>query len=171
MITNIDIVAAELKKLVRLYPDIVADECEKAMELIVIVMEGKVMALTPQGVGGAAGLRGSIAGEVTEASRKRIAGAVGTPLKYGEVIEYGRKPGKMPPVAPLVLWARRKLGMDDAAAQSFGFAVARKLKYNKFATIPEGARMFEKGWEETRPSVGILLEKALQNIKDRVKVL
>jgi phage gpG-like protein len=58
--------------------------------------------------------------QVHEASYDK--GVVGVGERYGAVIEFGRKPGKMPPVAPLERWANLKLGQPG-----IGFLVARKI--------------------------------------------
>lgn len=47
---------------------------------------------------------------------------------YSSVIEGGRRAGaRMPPVAALVPWVRRKFGLSGRAARSAAFAVARKI--------------------------------------------
>lgn len=42
--------------------------------------------------------------------------------KYGAAVEFGRKPGAMPPVEPLERWAKVKLGQSG-----LGFVIARKI--------------------------------------------
>lgn len=149
-----------IKRLAEKYPLVTLDEMEKTMDRIVRRLESEVVLRTPAGVGGDAGLRGSIAGEV-KAFGRSVAGIVGTPLEYGEVVELGRRPGKrMPPVDPIALWARRKLGVPENKAKSVGFAIARKIAVEGF----EGAHMFEKAWEE----VGPWAKTELMGIADRV---
>lgn len=58
--------------------------------------------------------------QVREASVRRGLVAVGE--RYGSVVEFGRRPGKMPPVAPIERWASIKLGSPGA-----GFVIARKI--------------------------------------------
>lgn len=58
---------------------------------------------------------------VREATEEK--GVVGVGERYGSVVEFGREPGKMPPVAPIERWASIKLGSPGA-----GFAIARKIK-------------------------------------------
>lgn len=53
--------------------------------------------------------------------------------KAAGAIEYGREPGKMPPVEPLVLWAKRKFGVDDDEAVSIAWGTAKMIK--KFGTM------------------------------------
>ena len=133
----------ELRRLAKKYPEAVRKESETVMDLIVRRLESEVVKRTPVGVGGNAGLRGSIHGEVA-AYGKSVTGTVGTPFEYGEVVEKGRRPGKaMPPVSPIALWAQRKLGVSADEAQGVGFAIARKISIEGF----EGAHMFEKAWK------------------------
>jgi phage gpG-like protein len=55
-----------------------------------------------------------------------VAATVGSNLVYAKPVEYGSRP-HFPPVAPLELWARRKLGVPARRARSVAFAVARKI--------------------------------------------
>jgi hypothetical protein len=57
---------------------------------------------------------------VTEATYSR--GVVGIGERYGGAVEFGRRPGKMPPVEPLERWAAIKLGTPG-----IGFVIARKI--------------------------------------------
>lgn len=50
-------------------------------------------------------------------------GVVGVGERYGAVVEFGRRPGSMPPVEPIERWASIKLGAPGA-----GFVIARKIK-------------------------------------------
>lgn len=49
-------------------------------------------------------------------------GVVGVGEKYAAAVEFGRRAGKMPPVAAIERWARIKLGAPGA-----GFVIARKI--------------------------------------------
>ena len=46
---------------------------------------------------------------------------------YTEYLKNGRKPGKMPPIAPLERWAQVKLGLRGKQALSAAFAIAKKI--------------------------------------------
>jgi len=150
----------ELRELAKKYPKIVEDETVSTLTRIVTRMESETVERTPAGVGGAAGLRGSVHGGVMRQG-KSFRGFWGTPLEYGEVIEEGRRPGKaMPPVHPIALWARSKLGVPTDEAESAGFAIARKIAVYGF----EGAHMFEEAWEANEKWV----QDQLYGIVDRV---
>lgn len=149
-----------IRKLAKKYPVETRIEMTDTMHDIVNRLEALVVKGTPAGVSGEGGLRGSIAGEVVTMGQE-VRGTVGTPLEYGKVIEYGRRPGKaMPPVAPIALWARRKLGVSEEESRGVGFVIARKIAVEGF----EGAHMFEKAWKEVEPWA----QKQLMGIADRV---
>lgn len=160
---NVDIEynLTEIRRLVKRYPEITLDETEKVMDKVVRRLEKEIVERTPAGVGGQAGLRGSIHGEVVSFGMP-VKGVVGTPLEYGEVREHGRRPGKaMPPVDPITLWVRSVLGITDPKeARSVGFAVARKIAIEGF----EGAHMFEEGWKATEAWA----QRQLRTIPERV---
>ena len=142
MKTEIKYDLGEIRKVAQRWPEETSREMDRTMDRIVRRLEGEIAKRTPAGVGGSAGLRGSIAGEVQTMGRT-VTGTVGTPLEYGEVVELGRRPGKaFPPVDPIALWARRKLGVSDEKSRGVGFAIARKIAIHGF----EGAHMFEEGW-------------------------
>ena len=150
----------QIHKLAKKYPDIVMDETEDVMSVIVARLEKEVAERTPAGVGGAAGLRGSIEGKVLTFGRT-VYGSVDTPLEYGEVRELGRRPGKgFPPPGPIELWVRSILGVDEKKVKSVAFLVARKIAVKGF----EGAHMFERAWEENE---GWIMDQ-LDNIYGKV---
>lgn len=140
---------SDLRKLWKDYPEAVERSAEDRMWIIVAELESRTVQLTPAGVGGAAGLRGSIFGE---AVRKpgRVTGLWGSPLKYAEVVELGRRPGSFPPPSALVLWVRRKLGVSHAQASGVAHAIAWKI-YRKGT---EPVKMFEKAWDASEIWVG-----------------
>ena len=157
----------KINELAKQYPDEVYAESEKALDLIVSVFENAVIPLTPKGVGGQAGLVGSIFGE-TQKQKGKLIGIVGTPLQYGEVIEYGRQPGKMPPVNPIALWAEKKLGVDRNKSKGVAYVIAKNIARRGFKSIPDGARMFEKGWENSERTIQTIISGIPQKVLDSV---
>ncbi len=155
----------EIQELVKKYPDVVHAETMAVMKIIVARLEKEVTEGTPAGVGGAAGLRGSIYGEVVSMAGSSVEGVVGTPLEYGEVVEMGRRPGKgFPPIAPITLWAIRKLGVADKEAKSVAFLIARKIAKKGF----EGAHMFQKAWDKNERWVMDQLQTIPGRVVDRL---
>lgn len=58
--------------------------------------------------------------------------------KYTEQLVWGRKPGAMPPIAPLERWAQAKLGLSGTQARSAAFAIAKKI-------ASEGTNIYKDG--------------------------
>jgi hypothetical protein len=83
---------------------------------------------TPAGVAsGGGGLRGSIFTELRGQPGAR-AQVIGSPLFYAPIVEVGRRAGQRPPpMPPMLLWVRRKLGLSGAQAAHVAFLVARKI--------------------------------------------
>lgn len=160
-------IANELRRIGSMYPEQTVRKTKAKMALIVNEFQNAVIEGTPKGVGGAAGLAGSVFGE-TRTVTNGIAGIVGSPLKYAETIEYGRKPGKMFPAEELVPWIEKKLGLPLPQAQRAAFPMMRKISLFGFATWPNGARMFEKGWDKIRDfafdEIAKIPEEVLQEI-------
>ena len=42
-------------------------------------------------------------------------------------LEFGRKPGQMPPIAPIKGWVERKLGVSSDESEGVAFAIAKKI--------------------------------------------
>lgn len=125
------------------FPTIVREETMKRMRIVTARLERDVVTRTPAGVGGAAGLRGSISSQI-DASDGSVRGTVGTAMPYAEVVEMGRVAGSFPPVDPIALWAQRKLGVPSDKARDVGFLIARKI----FRKGTIGAKMFEQAWKQ-----------------------
>ncbi len=51
---------------------------------------------------------------------------VGSDIPYAGTIEYGSRP-HFPPIAPMLLWTKRKFGLDAAEAKKVAFAVSRAI--------------------------------------------
>jgi hypothetical protein len=58
--------------------------------------------------------------------------------QYSEQLVYGRRPGAMPPIAPLERWAQVKLGLSGTEARSAAFAIAKKI-------AKEGTEIYKEG--------------------------
>jgi hypothetical protein len=143
MDTSLTLDSTEIDHMAEKYPDVFVDETTKVLRLVTGRLESEVTRRTPRGVFGSSGLAGSIFGEVVPRGLA-VSGMVGTPSPYGEVVETGRRPGKMPPIAPLALWAERKLGVSPEESTEVGFLIARKIARKGTS----GAHMFERAWRE-----------------------
>lgn len=116
----------------------------------------RVRELTPVGVFGDAGLRGSIFGEVREEGGVLdLMGVVSSPLEYAEAVELGTAP-HMPPVAPLVRWSEVVLGLSGPAAVSAAWAVAKNIARRGTT----GKFMFARGLAASTPTLQEIFEAA-----------
>jgi len=52
---------------------------------------------------------------------------VGVDVPYARYVEFGTRP-HMPPVEPLIRWAKRKFKVDDEEAKKIGWSVAMTIK-------------------------------------------
>lgn len=79
-------------------------------------------------------------GEWRESLNVRAEGQTGiiNGRKYTEQLVWGRRPGAMPPIAPLERWAQVKLGLSGTAAKSAAFAIAKKI-------ASEGTNIYKEG--------------------------
>lgn len=168
-IIGADDVIKDLKRLAREFPGIYKEETKKTLKLIAARYESEVVQRTPAGVGGASGLRGSIGATEPRVSARGADVTVGSPLEYAEPVEYGRRAGKQPPVDPLILWAKRKLGLPEEEATRAGWAIAIHLKHNS----TKGKFMFRDGWaameDWANEQVAILPKRIADRAMETVK--
>ncbi|GJM12790.1 MAG: hypothetical protein DHS20C12_11930 [Pseudohongiella sp.] len=118
---------------------------------------------TPVGVGGGAGLRGSIASSQPQVLAEGVIGLVGTSLAHALPVELGTKP-HFPPIAPLELWVQKKLGIESDQAKSVAWAIAKTIA--KKGT--KGQRMFGKAFEQTQGQMEQILTEAVRRLADRM---
>jgi len=62
---------------------------------------------------------------------------------YTYFLANGRKPGKAPPIAPLISWVNAKFGIGGAEARGIAFAIAQKIKKEGTDYYPEGTDLLE----------------------------
>ncbi|MCK4536687.1 MAG: hypothetical protein KAT93_06715 [Desulfuromonadales bacterium] len=131
--------------LLRKGPAVVQEHVDRLVTKATLFLDREVKTRTPQGVYGAqGGLLGSIQQEVTGKGTFLVRGVVGTAHAYGEVIERGRRPGKMPPPGVMLQWIELKLGVDPMTATRLEFPIRRKIAQKGF----EGKAMFFNGlWD------------------------
>lgn len=100
----------------------------RAMHESVVTLEAYATSYAPVFMGR---LRNSLGSEVKHLSTANIVGRVGTSLTsevYPLVMEYGRKPGRMPPPSRLVRWVQLKFGLSTyREIRSAAYNVARKI--------------------------------------------
>lgn len=139
------------------YPDIAVPILTRATLEASLLFEREVKEHTPSGAYGA--LKSSILSSGPDMMDGNILGTVGTALPYAQAVELGSKP-HMPPIAPLIDWARAKFGLPEDEAKSAAWAVATIIK--KKGT--KGKKMFAKAVELTSPQIQQIFESALVEI-------
>ena len=151
----------DLEFLSRTFPKVFREEVLQTLDLIDARLTKEIVEKTPRGVGGQAGLAGSIHGEVVQFGRSYL-DRIGTPLEYAPVIELGRRPGqRRPPVAPIALWARRILGLPSDEAERAAYAISIAIGRRGFP----GRFMFERTAEENDNWV----RSQLSGLPDRIR--
>lgn len=127
---------------------------ETAMQIFGDTTHGAVGILHPEVIKHTPHFLGYLARSIAPGvviSTNQIIGNVQTSVRYAQPVETGSKP-HWPPIAPLRLWAKRKLGDERLA-----FAVARAIARRG----TRGAHMFEKAFTFQRGRVESLFERAI----------
>jgi HK97 gp10 family phage protein len=109
-----------------------AGEVRQAMTAGLILIEGDARRNVKQDT---RRLSGSITHRIS-GSGAALTGEVGPSARYGAFVEFGRKPGKMPPIAAIEGWARRH-GVHP-------FLVARAIGRRGIPPAPFMAPAFER---------------------------
>lgn len=135
--------AAQLARAWAHAPELFDRELKPAVLEAELYLQREIVERTPVGASGGSGLRASFIAADPRIEGGVVIGEVGTPLAYAEPVELGTRP-HMPPVQPLIDWARVKLGVTGDEARGVGFAVARKIA----AEGTEGAFMVRRTFDE-----------------------
>lgn len=162
-----DRAAQQYLRSLRQAPDITREEMTAGMQEILLLLEREIKDNTPVGVGGAAGLRGSITHQIMGTALSGgvgVAGKVFTPMAHGLPVELGTKP-HFPPIAPIADWVHAKLGVPQAEAGSVAFLIARKISRKG----TKGAHMFEKTFTEQASQISRMLLAALDRVTARLE--
>ena len=67
---------------------------------------------------------------------------------YASYVEYGRKPGKMPPPNILAAWAYKKFRLSHKEARSMAWALARSIAKKGTKARPFFEPAVESGWRK-----------------------
>ncbi len=156
--------AAALAKAFDQAPEIVTRELTAATWEAELLLERETKELTPVGVGGGGGLKGSISAREPRVLADNVIGEVGTSLPHAVPVELGTKP-HMPPVQPLADWARHKLGVEPGEARSVGYRIARKIAVKG----TQGAHMFSRAFAANEAQVQGIYADALTRIVRRME--
>lgn len=155
--------AVELSDMFRRAPDLCREELTRAMLEAELLLQREVKELTPVGVGGAGGLRGSVTALTPQVAGDSVLGVVGSPLNYAEPVEMGTRP-HFPPVEPLEDWVRQKLDVTEDEVPGVALAIARKIA----ARGTPAVGMFHRAFAANRPQVAQMFEAARARIVHRL---
>lgn len=145
---------------------------EKGMQETTIYVASKIIPLVPVGV--SSRLKNSIGSEIRTEGIGSIVGVVGSSLKdeeYPKVMEFGRKPGTMPPPDALIRWvhlkglAGRGRGKNQAANErNVAFAVARGIKMHGI----KGRFYMKQGLEKGKPKIPHIFKKHMDELMEEL---
>jgi hypothetical protein len=169
---------AEIKRAVRRWLEIFAEEIVGTLEYVAEILVGKTADLTPVGTGGAGNLASSIGADRPTATSEGWIVAYGTTADHAEPIEYGRTPGStMPPVEEITRWLWLKgpsLGFvfeTEEEAEQIAFNIARKIAARGFTSGPVTGKsggtawaMFQRGQVQARSEV----DEAFRACRERI---
>lgn len=142
--------------------DVIPQAVVAALEETLMLLEAEVTRRTP--IGAFEVLSKSIAAEPVQQVGGGFKGIVGTPLEYGEPVEYGTKP-HWPPIGPLIPWVIRKLHVKKEDAPGVAFLVARKISRSG----TKGAYMFENALKENQGRIKDIFERMGYQIATRLE--
>lgn len=143
----------DLPKDLKEYPERIHKELPGFLSNWLDSLEEAIVDVAPVGV--SAEYKRSIENTRAKWRGKVLEGSVFSSVPYAQVIELGRRAGRIPPVAPLRLWAKRILGNEKA-----GFPVARAIGRRGLPARGIFAGVFRKSMPR--------FESALESFFDRV---
>jgi hypothetical protein len=107
-------------------PDIVNEELTRALEGVGARFETIGAEEAPEGaLGGAGGLKGSVFAELRGSPFREL--VAGWSAAYADYVVRGRRPGKMPPEAPIALWVQKVLEVGESDLATAVFLVRRAI--------------------------------------------
>lgn len=152
--------------------DVLRDGVMSALYESMALAEKETKDRAPIGVGGQAGLKGSIFSEVRDYPGY-LQGITSSPLPYADPVEYGRRAGaRMPPVSALIPWVEQFITIQKGeTAKGIAFAIARYMAARgsrSWRQSPPGVRMFERAFEAAQPKIEAIFQRAVGEIATRV---
>ena len=78
---------------------------------------------------------------------------------YARYVEYGRKPGKMPPPDILEAWAYKKFRLSHKDARSAAWALARSIAKKGTKARPYFEPAVESGWRKMIDKIAKIVKK------------
>ena len=134
-------------------PELLRAETAQAMTRGLLLIEREARTLVKQDT---RRLMGSITHSGPTLLGGELVGTVGPSARYGVFVEFGRRPGKMPPIAAIAPWARRH-GMNP-------FLVARAIGRRGIKPAP----FLTPAWRKHRPAIEALFAQVGVKLLARV---
>lgn len=96
-----------------------------------------------------------------------VRGVVSNPVAHAYYAEYGRGPGKRPPIDAIELWVQRVLGVDKRASRGAAFQIARNIGQRGTRNLngERGSRAAQKGLAAVKG----IIEADFRGVPGRVK--
>lgn len=117
-------------------------------------------------------LRGSYVYDLQSTGTGMIRGTLYSPLIYAEAMEYGRRPGKQPPIGPIALWVIRKGIAPKEEALGVAYVIARAIGAGTSKHQVEGGfKMFEQGYEAAKEPVKNYMDSVVNTLVEKLKNL
>lgn len=100
---------------------------------------------------------------ITGGGGAEIIGRVFSSLPYAIVMEEGRRAGApMPPIAPIELWVRRKLGISGDEATGVAYAIALTISRRGI----RGRHYAREGFQQAEPRIVQIFDEMGKGIRD-----
>lgn len=150
----------------KLAPEMVVEELTDATWRAEGLLLNAVAELTPVGVGGASGIKGSLQMQEPQVLSDTVLGMMGSALSYTESVEMGTKPHPVSDqgVAAIDDWVRYKLGIPAEEAQRVAEAVVWKIRMRGTPAVG----MFHRGLAYSQAQLAGIFEDAAGRIVQRL---
>ncbi len=154
--------ANQYAKYLQRAPEIAHQEMRVSLKEALLFLEREVKERTPVGVGGSAGLRGSISHSMRGSNAETVRGRVFSPLRHAIPVEMGTDPHPVSAEGRESIrdWVEKKLGIPESESKQVAFLVARKIA--KKGT--EGAHMFENALSDNTSEVMSMLYAGIDRL-------
>ncbi|RLG48621.1 MAG: hypothetical protein DRN90_03305 [Thermoproteota archaeon] len=130
------------------------DRVALATNIVCSKLQGEIMQEAPKGATKA--LYRSVGFHVTKS--RGVRAKVGVMVKYAEPVERGSRP-HMPPVAPIELWVRRKLGKSRPQSQRIAWAIAQTIRRRGTQAQEFVKRVYERRAHHIGPTIMSLVRR------------
>lgn len=143
-------------------PQILLEELETGMGSAVAYLLRETQENTPTAMGT---LRSSFIPRVdVQQMLDSVFGSVSSSLPYALPVELGSKP-HYPPLAPLITWAKVKLGLAGEEAESAALGIQRRIGHHGTKPVLMARRALDDGRDTIRAEIGEAAERALRRIE------